>query len=357
MSTEFIQTEPHLLREEVVNFFFEQKHWSGAKTREDYYRMWDWRYNALSDGPPLVYIARNRATQTITGHIAVYRRRFRIGEIELMAGVPGNLLVHPAHRGGVAGPRLISFVRSLVRDGTVDLVIPFANAAAHQLFMRLGFRELGGMHTYVDIRKTAPILGRRLSAASVLGPVLDAPFSARRFIMQKSAFQEPADFKVREVSADEFETIDRSHWTHNPARMVAADSNRYVADRFLRCPYAPRRMFGLFDGSSLEGFVAVEGQTRLKIWNCQVNPVRLPEPMAISRVSDAIPKAETVIVPAMPNSLLAADLIAAGYFHTMPRDHIEKNTYISAHWLPNHPHAAIMENTARWNLWFGSNNY
>ena len=53
MSFEFKRVDPQTVREEVVNFFWQQRHWPGD-TIDDYYKMWDWRYRALSDGPNMV---------------------------------------------------------------------------------------------------------------------------------------------------------------------------------------------------------------------------------------------------------------------------------------------------------------
>ena len=75
MSFDFQRVDPADVRDEVVDFFWKHRRWPG-ETRHDYYAIWDWRQNALSDGPAFAYIARLVATGEIVGHVGVYRRDF-----------------------------------------------------------------------------------------------------------------------------------------------------------------------------------------------------------------------------------------------------------------------------------------
>ncbi|MGH7461390.1 MAG: GNAT family N-acetyltransferase, partial [Longimicrobiales bacterium] len=285
MAIEFVRVEAPAVREGVVRFFWEQQHWPGS-SHDDYYRMWDWRYSSLSDGEPYVYIARVQGTDTIVGHIAVYPRRFQVGGVELKVGVPGNLVVRPDYRNNVVGPRIVVFPRALVRDGELDMVLAFANPAAHGLFVRLGFHDLGLMHTYSDVRKSAPLLRRRMRAAAGLGPLVDLALSLRRLLRTGRSKRALGGLEVRPLTPEAFATSDRSHWTHPSDRLVAADSTSYVVRRYLECPYAPRQMYGLLDDSGrLEGYTILDEQGRIIVWDCQVNHSRLREPLAISMVA------------------------------------------------------------------------
>ena len=130
MSFEFETVDPQSVRDEVVNFFWEHRKWPG-ETREDYYDIWDWRYSSLSEGPAFVHIARLKETGQMVGHIGVYRRTFRFGDVTLSAGVPGNLFAHPEWQKTIVGVRLVTFLRSLVQRGELDAIIGFGNETAN----------------------------------------------------------------------------------------------------------------------------------------------------------------------------------------------------------------------------------
>lgn len=357
MGIEFAAVAAPEVREAVVSFFWQQQHWPG-KSIDDYYEMWDWRYTSLSDGAPYVYVARDTRTRAVVGHVAVYSRRFQIEGSAVTVGVPGNLVVHPDYRERVVGPRLVCYPRALVREGVLDMAIAFANAPAHALFSRLGFQDLGFMHSYVDIHRSASYLRRRMPVATPGGMLFDLAFDARRRMKQRAMPGGNGRFTVRGLSAGEFAAHSRAHWQVARDRFVTDGTPEFVAKRFLACPFAPRRMYGLFDRATarLQGFVILQGEPRAKVWDCQVNHAVLSEPVAISTVARAL-QLETVAVPTMPQTQLAHELRRAGFLHREPIDHIEQVTRLSAFWLPTHSLANQLGNIRRWNLWFGSNHY
>jgi len=356
MSFEFKRVDPQMVREEVVNFFWQQRHWPGD-TIDDYYRMWDWRYRALSDGPPLVYIARVKDTRELVGHIGIYRRTFRCGNVDLKFCVPGNLLVHPDWQKNIIGARLAMFVRTLVESREFDAVLAFGNPNANAMFLRLGFTELGAMHTYVDVREAGPLLRRRAGALAVVAPLINASFAVhRRWSRRGTTRRAPA--RLRRLTADEFLPLDRSHWAP-PSRLVSWDSNQYVVDRYLREPDAERHLHGLFNSNSslLEGFVVTEPTSRLKVWDCQTNSATISPPDAINAVVEHREDAETVLVPTLPQSDLAQDFVRAGFFDRRSVDSTETTTFLSAYSSRNNTHADILGNQSRWNIWLGSRHY
>lgn len=358
MSFEFETVDPQTVRDEVVQFFWEHRKWPG-ETREDYYDIWDWRYSSLSEGPAFVHIARLKETGQMVGHIGVYRRTFRIGDVTLTAGVPGNLFAHPDWKKTIVGVRLVMFLRSLVQRGELDAIIGFGNETANKMLARLGFAQLGTMHTYVDIRDAAPVLRRRHRVLVTIAPLVNAVISARRVLKSaRNAAQRP-NLEVRQLVPDQILKLDRSHWAPT-SRLVAWDSNRFLAERYLMEPHASRHMHGLFDPStgSLEAYVVSESTTRIKVWDCQVNPATIDPPSAIAAVAVAHwPNAETILVPTLPQTRLARDLVAAGFLDRRSDDQTEANTYVSAYWLPENAHAPALSDPSSWNIWIGSRHY
>ena len=364
MSFEFQRVDPRSVRDEVVKFFWEQQHSWPGQTRDDYYATWDWRYSSLSDGEPIVYVWRLASTGEMVGHIGVYRRTFRVGPATLRAGVPGNLMVHPQWQNSVIGMRLVRFLRRLVESGELDAVITFSNPVADDMCVRFGFAALGSMHTYVDVHRTAPLLARRRSAAVVLSPFADLAFSARRWLRTRRHRHSAVPLDVRLLTADEFLRLDRGHWAA-PDRLVSWDSSPFVVGRYLTAPRiqglerAPTDIHGLFGGrtGSFEGYVVADGRQRIKVIDCQVNPASTSPQAAIGEVVSSLPAPESVLVSTLPQSVLARDLVGAGYLHRAVVDAVDASTFLSAYWLPASPHAAFLSDVGRWNIWVGSRHY
>jgi hypothetical protein len=356
MTFDFQRADPAAVRDEVIDFFYKHRRWPG-ETRDDYAAIWDWRHVALSDGPPIAYIARLKSTGEMVGHVGIYRREFRMGGACINACVPGNLFVHPAWKQNIIGVRLVMFFRTLIQSGEFDLFLGFGNEAANAMLARLGFAQLGPMHTYADVRDAGAVLRRRSRALAPVAPLVNLGFAARRrWTRGRPAVKSRLD--VRKLSASEFLPLDRSHWSPGD-KMVAWDSNRFVIERYLNEPGAERIIFGLFDPrrDTLEGFVVTEATSRVKVWDCQTNPASIGPTAAINAVIASITDAETVIIPTLPQSLLAKELLSAGFLHRESHDVVEANTYVSALSLPGNPHAGILGDPSRWNIWIGSRHY
>jgi GNAT superfamily N-acetyltransferase len=358
MSVEFQRVDPQSVRDEVVNFFRRYGGWP-AETLEDYYRVWDWRYSALSEGPPGAYIARLKSTGELVGHIGAYRRNFRCGDATISVCVPGNLLVHPDWQQNIVGVRLLMFLRTLVRSREFDAVLGFGNKVANGMLQRLGFTQLGAMHTYVDIRDSGPLLRRRRRAFAVAAPFVNLGVSIRRLWSERVTNPyRHSDLRVSRLAAADFLGLDRSHWAP-PDRFVACESNRFVVDRYLNEPQTERHLYGLFDPAthSLEAYVVTEPTARIKVWDCQTNPATIDPPAAIAAVVASWQNPETVMVPTLPQSDLAKDFARHGFFHRELVDSTEARTFLSAYSLPDNPHAQILNDPARWNIWLGSRHY
>ena len=356
MSFEFQRVDPNEVRDEVIDFFWKHKRWPG-ETREDYCAIWDWRHEALTEGPPFSYIARLKSTGEIIGHVGVYRRHFRAGDARITGCVPGNLFVHPDWKQNIVGVRLVMFLRSLVQNREFDVFVGFGNKTANSMLARLGFAQLGTMHTYAEVRDARPVLRRRNPAFALAGPVVNLGFAARRHWSRRAAAAKP-HLEVRKLSGDEFMALDRSHWSASP-RFRAWESNHFIVSRYLKEPNTLRNLFVLLDPStgSLEAFVVTEPGARVKVWNCQTNPASIDPTSAIAAVASTVRNAETVLVPTLPQSELAREFTRAGFLDRESVDLIESQTFVSAYWLPDNANAAVLGDPGRWDIWMGSRHY
>lgn len=350
----FQRVEPHAIRDDVVDFFWKHRRWPG-ETREDYYAIWDWRYTSLSEGPAVAYVARLETTGEIVGHVAAYRRTFRFGDAELNICVPGNLFVHPDWQQRIVGVRMVMFLRSLVQSREFDAFLGFGNKTANAMLERLRFAQFGTMHTYVEVRDSGPVLRRKHRALSALAPAVNLGFAARRL---RSGLRgaAPSSLEVRLLTSDQFMALDRSHWAP-PSRLVAWESNYFIVQRYLKEPGVERHLYGLFEQDLLQGFVITEPTRRIKVWDCQTNPDATDPVAAISAVARTVKGAETVLVPTIPQSKLAAEFVEQGYLDRESVDFVESQTYVSAYWLDDNPHAAIFRDPSLWNIWLGSRHY
>ena len=356
MTFEFQRVDPLDVRDEVVDFFFKHRRWPG-ETRQDYEAIWEWRHRSLSEGPPLTYITRLKSTGEIVGHVGVYRREFRIGVARVSTCVPGNLLVHPQWTQNIIGARLVMFFRSLIQNREFDLFLGFGNEPANAMLARLGFAQLGAMHTYADVRNAGAVLRRRHRALAPVGPLVNLGFAARRRLSRRQP-RVKCHLDVRKLGAAEFLGLDRTHWAPQ-TRLTAWESNRFIVDRYLNEPGAERSLFGLFDPAkrSLEGFVITEPTARVKVWNCQTNPASIDHPSAIAAVVSRISNAETVLVPTLPQTNLAGEFVRAGFLDREAVDAVESNTFVSALSLPDNAHSEVLNDPGQWNIWMGSRHY
>lgn len=353
---EVITVDPITIRDASVAFWWDRQLWRDWPI-ERYYKVWDWRYRSLSDGPPLVCVARDKHTGRLLGHSAIYRRHFQLNGTTLSVGIPSNLAVHRDIQGGVAGARLASLPSRELRAGHYDVILAFANRIAHDIFLRLGARDLGVMSGFTDIHRSAPTLRRYSRLLAPAGFILDAGLSARREWLRRRR-RRSIRIDVCRVSGDEFRRMDRSHWVPPKDRVVAADSSDYLVRRHLECPYTERDLFVLLDArtGTCEGYLVTEGAGRVDLWDVQVNGATLDLPTAILAASRAFRGVQCVSTSALPGTMLASDLAAAGFVGPRPVNS-DYPRFVDGTVRPRHPLERELSDFSRWNLWTGLSQY
>ncbi|MGH7618787.1 MAG: GNAT family N-acetyltransferase, partial [Gemmatimonadaceae bacterium] len=244
---EFRRVDPAEFRDGVVDLFWRLRSWPWPN-KEDCYRYWDWRYSSLSDDRPVVWVAIDGGK--IVGHIALHPRQFRVNDLDINAGVPGNFLVDPEYRSTPIGPRLASSPRSMLRSGELEAVFAYGNKMAHAMFVRLGFRDIGAMQLFADVRRWGPALNRRFPGAAALAPLASAVHRLRKVARGVRPREGLDVFQARLLTADQTSQIDRSHWTYSRDALVATNSANYLANRYLRSPFRPRQLIAVFDQST-----------------------------------------------------------------------------------------------------------
>jgi hypothetical protein len=353
MAIELKRVAPPDSREATVQLFWKMRAWP-FETIEDYFRHWDWRYSCTSEEPAAVWIAVD-GDQTV-GHLAVNFRHFQVEGQDVRVGVPANFLVDDGYRNAMIGPLLVRAAQKMVRRRELDLFLAYNNAAAHALSMALGFKDIGRMDCLLEVRRWAPVLGRRIPGGAILGPFANAVAKLRKRV-KKGATRDPCEaLVVQHLTPEELAAIDRSHWPHREG-LTWSGSGTYLVNRFLRCPFREYRAFGIVHKLSqrLEGFLVTEGSARLKIILCGTNEDVLSEAEAVDLVADARSEVEVVVVPLLPQSSLAANFEKAAFLARSGKnaDEVMQRSFWSACWLPEHSLASAFARTEGWKLWYG----
>lgn len=353
------RVEPDEVREQVVELMWEHRHWPG-ETREDYRRLWAWRYRALGDGRPGVRVARTPDGRVV-GHTAVFPRTFRFGDRRLRGAVPGDILVHRDWRRHGIGVRLMLLPKQMVRRGDLDLVIVVGTYQAHEILVRLGFEELGGFHRHVRVLDSRPLLEGRLpgpALATAAAPLVDGALGLAGWLPRRRARSRAAGLEVVALDADEVAGMDRGHWSFPAGRLVGEDSPTYLVRRFLKDPCTRRELLALRDEATgaVEGHVVVEhdGGTAT-VCDCRVNADRLDEAAAVALAGDQLAgRAAVYQVPALPGSDLAGRLRSLGFLHRSPVRTPEERVHVSAFWDPDLPCADELRGPEAWSLYTGA---
>ena len=71
----------------------------------------------------------------------------------------------------ILGALLTRSIQSLVRSQQVDMLLGYSNAKAHAIARAVGFREIGLMRSFVEVRKWGPVLARRVRVAQPSHPL------------------------------------------------------------------------------------------------------------------------------------------------------------------------------------------
>ncbi len=348
---------PPEAREAIVQLFWRMQAWPYA-TEEEYFRYWDWRYSSTSESPPAVWVA--LADDRVVAQLAVNFRHFQVAGRPVEVGVPANFLVDDQYRKMMIGPLLVKAAQRMVRKGEIDLLLSYSNRTAHAISVALGSKDIGSMQSFVEVRRWAPVLGRRYPGGALLAPLAGAAAKLRKRLRSRDPLEHPEEFVVRDLTAEELASMDRTHWAQSSG-LVWNGSGDYLANRFLRCPFREYRVAGIVQKSSgrLEAILITEGAARLYVTLCAANEAVLSDVEAVELLARARPDVEVVVVPLLPQTALASEFLAAGFLARSgpDADSVVQRTFWSAYWAPGHPLASYFERWEAWKLWYAWNQH
>jgi Acetyltransferase (GNAT) family len=353
MALEVRCIDPREMRAAIVDFFWRIRMWPHP-TKDHYFRLWDWRYASLSEQNPLAWVALDGTT--VVGHITVLFRTLALNGQRIRAGITANYRVDEPYRSTMVGSALASAPRTLVRQGELDVLLAFSNLAGSRVVVALGYRELGPMCTWAQVTRWAPLLRRRSRFLTAFAPLVSAAARAHRRLRGARTPRLPEELTARVLSANELVGLDRSHWEH-PRGLTWDGTIAAFANHFSPSEFRASRVLGVIDRRSgrLEGLVALEGVNDLQILECSVNDSTLSAVQAVELAVQASPGVESVRVPLLPQTNLAAAFRDAGYLQlpTAYSAAVLRGTLWSAYWAKEHPLATALADTRAWNLWYG----
>jgi hypothetical protein len=169
-----------------------------ARARDDVMRVWRdnlsdaracerkfaWTYERAPAAPlsPVLLVARRGELRDVVGSAGVARREFAVGGETSWAGLLADLAVDRDHRSLLPALSLVRRVREVARE-QLAFAYGFPNAKAEPVFVRAGYRRLGGMTRYVRVLRHGHFAKRVVPsnvAAGALGLGADAAVAARR---------------------------------------------------------------------------------------------------------------------------------------------------------------------------------
>jgi hypothetical protein len=353
MGLEVRRVDPLEMREGIVDFFWRIRMWP-QPTKDHYFRLWDWRYRSLSEGPPATWVVLEGTT--VVGHLAILLRTLALDGQRIRAGITANYRVDPSLSATLVSGALARAPRRLVRAGELDLLLGFSNTAAHREAVAIGNLELGPLRTFAHVVRWAPLLRRRSRLLGALAPLAGAAMRARKLFGRARSPHLPEDLTALVLEAKELAGMDRSHWEHRGG-LTWDGTTAAFANHFCPSEFRASRVLGVIDRRTdrLEGLVALEGENDLQVLECSVNESALSAVQAVEIALRASPAVESVRVPLLPRTHLAAAFRDAGYLQ-LPAAYsaaVLRGTFWSAYWPKEHRLATALADTRAWNLWYG----
>lgn len=353
MGLEVRRINPLEMRAAIVDFFWRIRMWP-QPTKDHYFRLWDWRYRSLSEGKPVTWVVLDGTT--VVGHLTVLLRALALDGQRVRAGITANYRIDPSYSATLVSGALAKAPWRLVREGELDVLLGFSNSSAHRVALAFGNRELGPLCTYAQVTRWVQLLRRRSRFLPVLAPVVSAAARAHRLLRAARTPRIPEGLTARLLNANELASMDRSHWAQGRG-LTWDGTTASFASHFCPSEFRSSRVLGIIDHRTdrLQGLVALEGEKDLQILECSVNEGALSAVQAVETAVQASPAVESVRVPLLPKTKLAAAFRDAGYLR-VPSAYsaaLLRGTFWSAYWPKQHPLATALADTRTWNLWYG----
>jgi len=114
---------------------------------------YNWSYLGYPRKEVQCWLARDIVSGKMVGTGALFPRQVFLNGQVFMAGVVGDFAVERAHRGYGPAFQLQRAILSWAREGNIQFIYGVPNELSERLFLRIGYRELGGYNRYVKILK------------------------------------------------------------------------------------------------------------------------------------------------------------------------------------------------------------
>lgn len=283
------------------------------------------------------------------GMCSVQQRGLGFGEIELRAGILGNIVVDRDHRTGLAFAQLLRAVQHHADSSQVDLIVGRPGESALGLASHLGFRRIGQLQGMVRFKRVPEQLRGILGLfGRVLAPVADAWLSGLHRRRCRAQDVPPS----RWIGKDEVTWEDVRRWRYPSSMLTSIISPQVLMHRRHKGHGSASVAIGIpAADSSLRGLIIADVRgSEARILECQVDGDFCSPAKAIGRAACLLlDRVHVVRLDCLKGSDLARTLGAEGFF-ARPEE-----ARLAGYWRPDHPLASEFAMDGPWAVLGGFN--
>ncbi len=108
----------------------------------------NWSYENNPFGKAHVWLIKDTGANNYFGVCAVFPRKFRLGQIEVNAGIMADLAIKKCYRS--LGP-VLKLLRTVISSHNFETLIGIPNLSADSVLQRAGFKKFGKMKRFVKV--------------------------------------------------------------------------------------------------------------------------------------------------------------------------------------------------------------
>ena len=218
--------------------------WSDSLPALDARRI-NWSYEDNPLGKAHVWLIKETGTNDYFGVCAVFPRKFRLGQMDVKAGIMADLAVKKHYRS--LGP-VLKLLGALISADDFELLIGMPNLNAERVMQRAGFTKLGKMKRFVKVFRLNEFLKRKIRCN-------DRPLISRSIDLYCRS--ETNLWKIRNIKKSwntfsakaQFDKKMDKIWLNGSRKLTLAGlrEHKYMKWRFEKYPYLEYRLFTLFN--------------------------------------------------------------------------------------------------------------
>ncbi|RJP77249.1 MAG: hypothetical protein C4522_15970 [Desulfobacteraceae bacterium] len=228
-------------------------------------RRYEWIYNTLPLTRPTTVLLKNIESNRIVGCGSILQKIFFIDNKPFTVGICVDFFVNAEHR--TLGPAVMiqRWITSLLQAYPIDFLFAFPNQMALSAFIRVGYKKLGTVETFVKLLKAEEKL-KQYVKYSFLSKIIAFPVNKIEWIVdyfRLLAVGKKYTAEICHEPDDRFNTLISSTINRSP---IFLEKNREILKwRFSDTPGTDNKFFCLTDISTgkLAGYLVYSIENRV----------------------------------------------------------------------------------------------